>query len=109
MNNNTQDDKVQLTSAFPDVCQLHQVRRPGDVVWDVVQDGDDEPPPLLGLSAFTFFLMVLSHTGGKLYLPPSLMRLGLRALPLSLCYPEYEVYKDSAIVPCCFVYILNEC
>ena len=38
------------------------------------------PPFLLGLSAFTFFLMMLSHTGGKLYLPPSLLRLGLRAL-----------------------------
>ena len=38
---NTQDNKVQLTSAFADVYQFHRSRRPGDVVWDVVRDGDD--------------------------------------------------------------------
>ena len=31
-----------LTRAFADDCQLHQLRRPGDVVWDAVRDGDDE-------------------------------------------------------------------
>ena len=29
---NTQDNKVQLTRAFADLCQLHQLRRPGDVI-----------------------------------------------------------------------------
>ena len=40
------------------------------------------PTPLLSLSAFTPFFMMLSHrpTGGRLYLPPSLLRLGFRAL-----------------------------
>ena len=38
---NTQDNKVQLTRAFADVCQLHQLRRPCDVVADVVRDHDD--------------------------------------------------------------------
>ena len=33
---NTQDNKVQLTRAFADVCQLHQLRHSGDVVWDAV-------------------------------------------------------------------------
>ena len=33
-----------LTRAFADDCQLHQLRRPGDVVWDAVRDGDDETP-----------------------------------------------------------------
>ena len=35
-----------LTRAFADDrdCQLHQLRCPGDVVWDAVRDGDDEPP-----------------------------------------------------------------
>ena len=31
-----------LTRAVADDCQLHQLRRPGDVVWDAVRDGDDE-------------------------------------------------------------------
>ena len=44
---NTQDNKKnQLTRAFADGCQLHQLRRPSDVVWDAVRDGDDEVPPL---------------------------------------------------------------
>ena len=46
---------------------------------DVVHDDGGEAPPLLGLSAFTLFMM-LSHTGGRLYLPPSLLRLGFSAL-----------------------------
>ena len=46
--------KNQLTRAFADGCQLHQLRRPSDVVWDAVRDGDDEAPPRpLGLSAST--------------------------------------------------------
>ena len=83
---NTQDRKVQLIKAFINICQLPQLRCPIDVVGDVVRDGDnkDPPPPpppaLFGLSAFTFLSIMLSHTGGKLYLPPSLLRLGLRAL-----------------------------
>ena len=32
-----------LTRAFADDCQLHQLRRPGDVVWDAVRDGDGFP------------------------------------------------------------------
>ena len=36
---NTQDNKIQLTRAF---CQLHQLRRPGDVVGDIVRNSDDE-------------------------------------------------------------------
>ena len=36
--------------------------------------------PLLSLPAFAFFLMMLSHTGDKLYLPPSLLKLQFRAL-----------------------------
>ena len=88
--------KNQLTKAFADSCQLHQLRRPDDVVWDAVRDGVDEAPPLLGLSAFTFFLMMLSHTGGKLYLPPSLLRLGLRAL---MYMASYSSLKPSGF--CC--------
>ena len=34
-----------LTRAFANDYQLHQLRRPGDVVWDAVRDGDDEAPP----------------------------------------------------------------
>ena len=33
-----------LTRAFANDCQLHQLRRPGDVVWGRVRDGDDEVP-----------------------------------------------------------------
>ena len=29
-----------LRRAFADDCQLHLLRRPGDVVWDAVRDGD---------------------------------------------------------------------
>ena len=43
---NTQHNKNQLTRAFADGCQLHQLRHPGDVVWDTVRDGDDEAPRL---------------------------------------------------------------
>ena len=46
---------------------------------DVHDEGNDPTPPLLGLSALTCFSM-MSHTGGKLYLPPSLLRLWFRAL-----------------------------
>ena len=67
----TQDNKNQLTRAFADGCayQLHQLRHPGDVVWDAVRDSDDEAPPLplLRLSAFTFFLMMLSYIMGVNY------------------------------------------
>ena len=35
-----------LTRAFADDCQLHQLRRPGDVVWDAVRDGDDASVPV---------------------------------------------------------------
>ena len=34
--------KNQPTRAFADGCQLHQLRRPGDVVWDTVRDVDDD-------------------------------------------------------------------
>ena len=33
--------KVQLTKAFADICQLLQFIRLGDVVGDIVRDGDD--------------------------------------------------------------------
>ena len=51
---------------------------------DVVRDDGDEAPLLLGLSAFTLFFMMLSHTGGRLYLPPSLLRLGFSAHTVEL-------------------------
>ena len=57
----------------------------GDGVHDDRNDSSPHPPTtfppflLLGLNAFTLFLK-MSHIGGKLYLPPSLLRLGLRAL-----------------------------
>ena len=79
--------KNQLTSAFPDGCQLHQLRRPGNVVWAAVRDGDDEP----------FFLMMLSHTGGKLYLPPSLLRLGLRALMYMASFTPLSDHLGSVV------------
>ena len=100
---NTKDNKVQLTRAFADVCQLHQLRHPGDVVGDVVRDGDDEALPLLGLSAFTFLLMMLSHTGGKLYLPSSLLSIGLRALR----YTRYALTYALSLVPQCFPTLQN--
>ena len=31
---------LQLTRTLTNICQLHQLRRPGDVVWDVVWDSD---------------------------------------------------------------------
>ena len=36
--------KNQLTRAFADSCQLHQLRHPGDVVLDAARNGDDEAP-----------------------------------------------------------------
>ena len=44
---------------------------------------ETSPPCLLGLPAFTLYL-IMSHTGGKLYLPPSPLRLGFRAHPDSV-------------------------
>ena len=55
------------------------------------------PPPLLGLFAFTFFLMVLSHTGGRLYLPPSLLRLGFRALIYMASFTPLSNYLGSVV------------
>ena len=94
---NTQDNKNQLTRTFADGCQLHQLRHPNDVVWDAVRDGEYEAPPLLGLSAFTFFLMMLSHTGGKLYLPLSLLRLGLRALMYMASFTPLSNHLGSVV------------
>ena len=37
-------------------------------------------PPASSGSTFMLFLMMLSHTSGKWYLPPSLLRLGFRTL-----------------------------
>ena len=54
-------------------------------------------PPILGLSAFTFFLMMLSHIGGKLYLPPSLLRLGLRALMYMASFTPLSNHLGSVV------------
>ena len=69
---NTQDKKVQFIKAFANIC--HQLRLHGDVVRDVVRDGDDEvshphPPPRPVCLHFPLDDV-----------PPSLLRLGLRAL-----------------------------
>ena len=69
-------------------------------MWDAVRDGNDEDPPpslLFGLSAFTFFLMMLSHTGVKLNLPPSLLRLGLRALMYMASFTPLSNHLGSVV------------
>ena len=66
---------------------------------DVERDGGNEPPPLpplLGLSALVF-LMILSHTGGKLYLPPSLLRLGFRALTKLAFFTPPSNHLESVV------------
>ena len=83
LNSHTQDKKCSLTKAFDDGCHLPLFCCPSDVVGDVVRDDDDEAPPLaplLGLSPSALFSMMLSQTGGKLYLPLYLLRLRFRAL-----------------------------
>ena len=52
------------------------------------------PIPLLGLSGFTFLVM-LSHSSGKLYLPPSLLRLGFRALMYMTSFTPLWNHADS--------------
>ena len=53
-------------------------------------------PPTLGLSASTFFLM-MSHTGGKLYLPPSLLMLGLWALMYMASFTSLSNHLGSVV------------
>ena len=36
---NADDNEVQLTRAFANVCHLHQLRRPSDVFRGIVRDG----------------------------------------------------------------------
>ena len=49
------------------------------------------PKPHFSLSVFSL-LMIVSHTGDKLYLPPHLLRFGFRALVYGLLYPSFEPY-----------------
>ena len=68
---------------FGDSYQLLQFCRPPEVVGCSVRyDENESPTPLLGQSAVTLVLMMLSHDGGKLYLPPSPLRLLRYTLPL---------------------------
>ena len=65
--------KNQLTRAFADGCQLHQLRRPSDVVWDAVQDGDDEdppPPPPTPRPVFFFSFFFNNFIVPHSYMPP---------------------------------------
>ena len=64
---------------------------------DVVHDDGDEAPLLLGLSAFTLFFMMLSHTGGRLYLPPSLLRLGFSALRQMASFTPLSNHLGSVV------------
>ena len=58
---------------------------------DVRDDGNEVSPNLLGLSAFTLFLMMLSHTGGKLCLSQSLLRLGFKGCYIDgFLYPSFK-------------------
>ena len=40
---NTQDDNVQITRVFADVCHLHQLRRPQQHHQDILTDEADRP------------------------------------------------------------------
>ena len=108
---------VRLQEAFTDSCQLRQFCHPTDVVGDVVgNEGKEAPPsprhhppppllpnPLLSLSACTLFLMILSHTGCKLYPPPSLFRLGFTALVYMASFTPFANYLDSVVkISVCF-------
>ena len=57
---NAQDVKVWVTKAFADSCQLLHLCYPADVAQDIKRDAD-KATPLLSLSAFTLFLMIVSH------------------------------------------------
>ena len=82
--------RIFFTSSVSD-----QLRRPGDVVWDAVRDGDDEAPP--SSACLPSLLMMLSHTGDKLYLPPSLLRLGLRALMYMASFTPLSNHLGSVV------------
>ena len=62
--------KYYLQKSFPWLLSASSVSHPAKIIGDVVRaDGNELPPPPphpLGLSAFTLFLMMLSHTWGKL-------------------------------------------
>ena len=60
-------------------------------------DGDEVPHPFLGLSAFTVFFMMLSHTGDRLYLPPSLLRLGFSALMKMASFTPLSNHLGSVV------------
>ena len=95
----TQDKKCSLTKAYDDSCYLHQFCHPPDVVGDIVRHviwGPLSRP----LSAFTLFLM--SNTGawagGKMYLAPSLLRLGIRDLIHMASFTSLSNHLDSAVM-----------
>ena len=64
---------------------------------DVVRDDGDEAPLLLGLSTFTLFFMMLSHTGGRLYLPRSLLRLLFSALMWMASFTPLSNHLGSVV------------
>ena len=77
--------------------QLLQFCCPPDVIGGIVRDDDNKATTLLSLFAFTLYLMMLSHTGGKLYFPPSLLRLGFRVLIYMASFTPLSNHLDSAI------------
>ena len=95
--------KTSLTKSFYWLLSASSVCRPDDVIGDVVRDDDNNPSPpppplpLLGLSAFTLFFMMLSHTGGKLYLPPFLLRLRFRDLIKMASFTPLSNHLDSVV------------
>ena len=50
---------------------------------------------LLRTSAFNLFFTMLSHTGGKLYLPPSLWRFGVSSLMYMASFTPLSNHLDS--------------
>ena len=63
-------------NAFAHSSRLLQ--SPSDIIVETMQSDVIKASPFL--SASTLFWMMLSHTGGRLNLPPSRLRLGFKAL-----------------------------
>ena len=69
-----------------------------DVVGDIVHVcDDDDQAPLLNLSAFALFLIMLSLTSGKLYRPRSLLRFGFRVLMYMAFFTTLSNHLDSVV------------
>ena len=94
---NTHDVKVQPTKAL-----LTPVSFFRSVIWEMLLETlcvtmITRPSPLLGLSAFTLFLMMLSHTGGKLHLPPSVLRFRFSSVMCKASFTPLSNHLDSVV------------